>query len=129
MVDKVTDIKSKINGDSPKIGTGGRLYRDAREREGGDRASTPHPEVDQQAPVLPTPWSTRPVGVPNVPEVKKRDWQQFIATLLQLAGMFVLSAGFGMLYLWLGIVVLGICMIVLGIAAGLPSTNKSEVTR
>lgn len=119
MVDKVTDINTKING-GPKIGTGGRLYRDAREREGQDDTSTPDPLIDHQAPSIVTPWSVTTTDQANA-ENGRRDWQQLIATLLQLAGMGLLSEGFAMLYPWLGMVVLGICMIVLGVATGLPS--------
>ncbi len=122
MVDKLT-----------RIGTGGRLYRDARPAPNGDSVQeepaeetpAPQPVRDYENPAPPAPpWSVKPMHEPPAPPKPKRDWREFNSTALEVIGVGVLSAGFSMLYLWLGIVVLGACLIVLGYAASEPPEVK-----
>lgn len=128
MVDTVNPDHSKMG----KIGSGGRLYRDARVQEEKrveesaakvkDLQSRIQEKLEGQvAPPQPPPWLVKPMIEPTKP---KRDWQSLNSTLLEVAGIGGLSVGFGLLHLWLGVVVLGICLITLGIATGLPGGQK-----
>lgn len=112
MVDKVTALK---------IGSGGRLYRDAREKAGQSTIPTPAPSVGHQAPPIPQPWTTSAVQPESVAPMKSpRNWQQFYATLLQLLGMALVTAGVSLVFIPAGLIVAGICAVVLGVAVGLP---------
>lgn len=131
MVDTVKPDQNKIV--KVKIGSGGRLYRDARVQEEKraeeseakvkDFQARIQDKIEQQvAPPSPPPWLVKPMMEEPKP---KRDWQPYTSTALEIAGVAALSAGFGMLQLWLGVVVLGICLIILGVATGLP-TGKQQ---
>ena len=114
-----------------RIGRGGRLYRDARKAGNGHSeedadvkevaAPADETKTDYSAPPPPMPWTVKPMYEPPKPQ---RDWQEIQSTMLELAGIGVLTYGFSLLYLWLGLVVLGICLIALGIAVGLPAPLK-----
>lgn len=118
MVDPMTDHK---------IGTGGRLYRDARQKAGQNGTPTPPPAVGYQAPPIPQPWMVSPVepqtDTAPKPDTAKppRDWQQILATLLELLGMALLTAGVTLIYIPAGFVVAGICAVIIGVALGLPT--------
>lgn len=114
-----------------KIGTGGRLYADARkqaeDREAG--AVPPHRETlgkPKKRAETPPP----SVVVPKVIPVPKepRDWQQLTSTLVELLGITALTMGFWMLRPWAGLIVLGLCLMVVGFAYGLPTGKGTKGT-
>lgn len=118
MDDQVTNI-------AQKLGMGGRLYRDARQAAEGVAEITPEPKVEKRAPELPRPWMMQPVTdepVKTQETVRRapRNWQSIVATMLQILGLGLLSAGCALLSLWLGVVVAGICVTLFGVALGLP---------
>lgn len=61
---------------------------------------------------------------PPTPPPTPRDWRQINSTVLEVAGMGVLSYGLSMLWIWLGVATLGLCIILLGINAGIPPTPR-----
>lgn len=116
-----------------KIGGGGRLYSDAREKADAEAAPPPPPVADQgerirdfiKPPEPPLssrgPSKPTPVVQPKVikPPKPPRDWRGVISTVVELLGIAVLSGGFWMLTPWLGIVILGMCLIIMGIGLGI----------
>lgn len=139
MVDTIKPSKedqNKVTKIGSKIGSGGRLYRDARVQDElrveesaakvKDFQERIQDKIEQQvAPPSPPPWLVKPMMEEPKPEPKpKRNWQSFNSTALEVAGVAALSAGFGMLHAWLGVVVLGICLIILGVATGLPPGQR-----
>lgn len=112
-----------------RIGSGGRLYRDARlkdvqrveETEAKVKELLDKLPEDHPAPPSPPPWTVKPMHEEPKPP---RDWQALNSTVLEVVGIGVLSAGFAMWELWLGVVVLGIGLIALGVALGLPNDGK-----
>lgn len=114
-MDQVTDI-------SKKLSMGGRLYQDARKKDAAETAPTPPPKVEVKAPEIPKPWTVGTIESPKAEEKKKPiDWQQINSTLLEVAGMGSLTAGFSILHIWLGLIVGGACLTVFGVAVGMPS--------
>lgn len=120
------------------IGSGGRLYRDAREKERASkseatvktfqkRVKNRPPADDDEKPDEPKeskeskestpPWVVKPHHVEPEP---KRDWAELQSTLLELSGVVALSVGFGLVYFPLGIIVLGISLLAMGFVLGLP---------
>lgn len=133
----MVDIKPSDQSKVTKIGTGGRLYRDARIQEETRAAESAakvkdlqdriQEKIEQQvAPPSPPPWLVKPMHEEPKPPKPKRDWQSFNSTVLEVGGVAALSAGFGMWHLWVGVVVLGICSIVLGVATGLPGAQRQR---
>jgi hypothetical protein len=47
-----------------------------------------------------------------------------VATILEVAGILALSAGFFLLAPWLGVVVGGLCLVLLGIAVDPPARSR-----
>ena len=55
-------------------------------------------------------------------------WQEILSIGLELVGILVVSAGFGLIKPWCGLVVLGVGLIVLGFAIS-PRFNKHKQAR
>lgn len=127
-----------------KIGTGGKLYKDAREKEvrrqkqrsvlvdklgANENLEDEHkklpPYADRPEPVKrPAPqqpaWGTASTAnVPEEPEIP-RDWRGIISTTLELWGIAAITTGFWELADWLGPIALGVCLILMGVALGIP---------
>lgn len=109
-----------------KIGSGGKLYADAREKAEAVERGKPPPAEQPQPPPTP-PWTVsatgpEPVTPPAAPA--PRDWQGLRSTLAEITGMGLISTGVAMQWLWAGIVVAGICLVALGVASGLPGRPR-----
>lgn len=101
------------------IGTGGRLYRDSRVKNGTDKPP-PSPIEDHPAPPANAPWVMRDMAPPPEPQKEPTDWRAIGSTIVELLGILLISGGVWAHCHWLGVVMLGVLVLVLGIAMGLP---------
>jgi hypothetical protein len=105
-----------------KIGSGGRLYADARKRDakkdGGEKEDLPRGADRPDLPPQPLGPPAIPWIGPTPPESETRDWRGPVSTVVELLGAASFTAGFWLLAPWLGLVVLGSCLILIGVATG-----------
>ena len=124
-----SDPSDKVLGDNvsrPRFGTGGRLYRDAREVIQEARAegmlADPPPWADAPAPEPaprevqnPPPMKVGKIEAPVEPK-PPTDWREGVSTALELAGMgLLITTGF-LLAVWVGTLIAGLCLVVYGVA-------------
>ena len=128
MSDSATTTTSNSGGF--KLGGGGRLYQDARDKDALARAramadAPPWADMpdddDRRPPPDPKPEhkpSTVSVKLPPAPPKKRFDWREFCSTICELLGMTLVSVGVAK-YLnpWLGVIIAGICLLVIGVAS------------
>ena len=105
-----------------KFGQGGRLYADATKDPGG--LPWDHDGVEFHADPLPNrvvpkvvPEAKNPAGSPPASSARPGSFRGVTSTILELAGMFAISAGFFMFSPALGLIVAGLLMVLLGFAA------------
>lgn len=117
-----------------KLGGGGLLYKDARDQEARHRAAMALgvrvdelPEdtlLPEDLMPDPPPWADAPEPVAprssvvavKAPPPQPRDWRELISTLLELAGIGVLTAGGWLIAPYVGLIIAGIALVALGVA-------------
>lgn len=130
--------------DVTKIGTGGRLYKDARDKQdlidrfsgvsiedvlkGRDGWSTDMP-AEEKAP--PQPQRSQPSTSDKTRKARESrpDYREFMSTMLELIGIAAITAGFWTLAPWLGLVIFGLCSILLGVATSLPPRSSKSAEK
>lgn len=106
-----------------KFGQGGRLYADATttdsdgfpwSHDGGESDADPLP--NRVVPKV-VPEAKNPAGSPPASSARPGSFRGTTSTILELAGMLSISAGFFMFSPALGLIVAGLLMVLLGFAA------------
>ena len=105
-----------------KFGQGGRLSADATTDSDGFPWVHDGGEVDADPPlnkVVPkvVPEAKNPAGSPPASSTRPGSFRGIASTILELAGMAAISAGFFMFSPALGLIIAGLLMVLLGFAA------------